>query len=84
MPVRMVHPLHGILHAVGSEVEWNLKNGWKVEEEAALLQAKPEAEPIPEVEWKEESIEELRVKWQENHGKKPHHKKSIATLRAEL
>jgi len=31
MPVRMSHPEHGITYAVGSEVDWNRKHGWKVE-----------------------------------------------------
>ena len=31
-----------------------------------------------------ESIDEVRAKWQQKHGTKPHHKKSIETLRSEL
>jgi len=34
----MVHPEHGVLHAVGSEVKWNLENGWKIEEKDAGYQ----------------------------------------------
>lgn len=60
----------------------NYVDGW--EAKAALLKPKPEAEPLPTAEWKEESIEELRVKWQEKHGKKPHHLKSRKTLLSEI
>lgn len=31
MPTRMSHPEHGVVHAVGAEVEWNKKHGWKVD-----------------------------------------------------
>lgn len=32
MLVRMTHPLHGVTHAFGAEIDWNKKHGWKVEE----------------------------------------------------
>lgn len=90
----MYSPIGGWQDTPPGDIESMKKLGWVCEGEpgyvdgwaakAALLKPKPEAAPLPASEWQEESIEELRVKWQEKHGRKPHHKKSIATLRAEL
>ena len=41
MAIRMTHPKHGVTYAVGAEVQWNEKNGWKVEPKVR----KPEPEP---------------------------------------
>ena len=41
MAIRMVHPNHGTTFAVGAEVAWNEKYGWKVEEATV-------AEPVVE------------------------------------
>ena len=71
MPVRMSHPAHGVLHAVGSEVEWNMKNGWKVDEENQDCAG-------------DATLDDLRARWLAKFGEKPHHKKSAKTLLSEL
>ena len=71
MPIRMTHLVHGVLHAVGNEVEWNLKNGWKVDEEAP-----PPSDTT--------DLEKLRELWEAKFGSKPHHKKTARTLQDEL
>ena len=35
----MIHPVHGVTIAVGGEIAWNEKHGWKVD---------PPKEPVPE------------------------------------
>ena len=90
----MFSPVGGWQDVPKFEVEDLMKKGWLVEGQegyvphrAALLKPKPEAPPVAEVPWEapeELSLEELRVKWQEKHGKKPHHKKTAKTLLAEI
>ena len=36
MATRMVHPNHGTTFAVGAEIAWNEKHGWKVEAEPVV------------------------------------------------
>jgi hypothetical protein len=42
----MVHPVHGVMHSVGTEIAGNLKNGWKIEELQIVQEAllKPNSE----------------------------------------
>ncbi len=47
MSIRMTHPDHGTTHAVGAEVEWNLKNGWKIEPKTPKKVEPLEDEPEP-------------------------------------
>lgn len=73
----MIHPRHGVTHAVGSEIEWNMKNGWVIEEEPITKK------PLPPVDTTQD-LEQLRTKWQAKFGSKPHHKKTAKTLQNEL
>ena len=49
MATRMVHPNHGTTFAVGAEISWNEKNGWKIEAEPVV--EPPVLEKIPVIEW---------------------------------
>ena len=87
MIIRMRHPIHGTKVAIAEEeAVADEANGWERIEVAALLKPLPDSEPmevpvfIPDV----EDIDSLRKQWAEKHGKPPHHKKGIATLKAEL
>ena len=86
------HPKHGSKVAC-SEIEaaTDEKNGWARRQVAALLQSSIAPDEIPTIgnalirtEPDADEMESLRMRWQEKHGSKPHHKKSAATLRAEL
>ena len=66
---RMVHPDHGVTDAVGSEIEWNIKHGWKVEEAA----------PVAKVAQKS-----LAERYAEKFGKPPHHRMRQETIEAAL
>ena len=48
MVTRMTHPEHGTTFAVGAEVEWNKKYGWKIDEEPKVEPPKVIA-PTPPV-----------------------------------
>lgn len=48
MATRMVHPDHGVTHAVGAEVEWNQRHGWRVEEKRPKEVATQVATPVEE------------------------------------
>lgn len=87
----MYSPIGGWQDTPPGEIADMKKKGWFLDGEegfvspkAKLLQPKPDAGPLPVAEWKEESLEELRSRWQEKHGKKPHHLKSRKTLLAEI
>lgn len=84
------HPKHGSKVAC-SEIEaaTDEKNGWARRKVAALLQSS--AAPVNasvnaliRTEPDADEMESLRMRWQAKFGTKPHHKKSAATLRAEL
>jgi hypothetical protein len=88
------HPKHGSKVAC-SEIEaaTDEKNGWARRKVAALLQPAQEPAPVDipvignaliRTEPDADELASLRMRWQEKHGSKPHHKKSAATLRAEL
>ena len=47
MAIRMSHPKHGVTHAVGAEVAWNIANGWKVD---------PEVKPAPVEEASQQNV----------------------------
>lgn len=82
------HPKHGSKVAcMEDEAKADEKNGWVRRKVAALLQAAPEPAPVNALirtEPDAAELESLRLRWQEKFGAKPHHKKSAATLRAEL
>lgn len=78
MAVRMVHPLHGVTHAVGSEVDWNKANGWRVDEN-------PVAVAVPEEKAAVEIIEQSPAeKYEAKFGKPPHHRMKPETIEAAL
>ena len=82
MVTRMVHPNHGTTFAVGSEIEWNIANGWKVEDE--------KAEPVGEFPGgavddpvEPESLRQeltLEQRYIEKFGKPPHHRMKKETV----
>jgi len=84
------HPKHGSKVAC-SEIEaaTDEKNGWARRKVAALLQSSQEpvnaaVNALIRTEPDADELESLRMRWQAKFGTKPHHKKSAATLRAEL
>ena len=80
------HPKHGSKVAC-SEIEaaTDEKNGWARRQVAALLQSsQAPVNALIRTEPDADELASLRMRWQEKHGSKPHHKKSAATLRAEL
>lgn len=82
MPViYLCHPIHGNKVAF-NDLEANLdcENGWMRYNLGTLLTPN-EAAPIQEY---VETLDELRMKWEEKYGKKPHHKKTAEILRKEL
>jgi len=82
------HPKHGSKVACAeTEAAADEKNGWVRRQVAALLQSAPETinQVLPRNALSVDAeMESLRQQWQAKHGAKPHHKKSAATLRAEL
>jgi hypothetical protein len=90
--IYLEHPRHGQKVAcTESEAKYDEEHGWKRLNVAALLRKAPVeaevAEPVnalvktaPD----EDELVMLRVRSQQKFGTKPHHKKSAATLRAEL
>lgn len=85
MIIRMRHPIHGTKVAIAEEeAAADEKNGWERFEIAALLKPSSDAPPLPTEVFVPDEIEDLRTQWEAKHGKKPHHKKSIQTLKAEL
>lgn len=93
--IYLEHPKHGSKVACAeAEALADEKNGWVRRKVAALLQAAPVAPVAPVAENSPpvgnalapavDDLAELRQRWQEKFGSKPHHKKSAATLRAEL
>jgi hypothetical protein len=88
------HPKHGSKVACAeSEALADEKNGWVRRKLAALLQAAPEAARETEnppanalirTEPDADELVSLRIRYEAKTGTKPHHRKSAATLRAEL
>lgn len=87
------HPKHGSKVACAeAEAVADEKNGWVRRKVAALLQPAPVApDEIPTIgnalirtEPDADELAALRVRYEAKFGSKPHHKKSAATLRAEL
>jgi len=84
------HPKHGSKVAC-SEIEaaTDEKNGWARRKVAALLQSSQEpvnaaVNALIRTEPDADEMADLRHRWHDRFGTKPHHKKSAATLRAEL
>ncbi len=92
MPTRMTHPLHGVIHAVGAEVEWNKQNGWSVDP------GRPAAAPVPlpsepesadngqeslTAQQIQDELDSARSAWREKWGREPDQRKSAKTLRRE-
>ena len=79
MAVRMTHPRHGVTHAVGAEVAWNISNGWSVEPEQtagqeSTITAESEAPAAPS----------LSERYQAKFGKPPHHRMRPETIERAL
>ena len=87
MIIYMKHPIHGRKVAIAEEeAVADEKNGWLRYEVPALFLPPSTDKPIetinPELEMSE--LDSLREQWRAKHGKAPHYKKGIDTLRAEL
>lgn len=83
--IYLKHPKHGKKVAISEmEAVADEENGWERYQVAALLQPSSDSPHLPVVVFEEETIDDLRRQWEEKHGKKPHHRKSIETLRAEV
>lgn len=82
MPViYLSHQTHGTKVAIcEDEALHDEKCGW-VRYNVGTLLTPIEAAPVVEY---VEDVQELRDLWEQKYGKKPHHKKSIETLRKEL
>jgi hypothetical protein len=84
--IYLEHPKHGEKVAC-SEIEAAIdeKNGWARRKVAALLQSSQA--PVNELIRTEPDADELaslRMRYEAKFGAQPHHRKSAATLRAEL
>lgn len=83
------HPKHGSKVAcMEDEAKADEEKGWVRRKVAALLQpAAPAAAHVNTLirtDADADELESLRLRWTAKFGSKPHHKKSAATLRAEL
>lgn len=79
--IYMRHHVHGNKVAIcENEAVADEKNGW-VRYNLGTLLTPIEAAPVVEY---VENVQELRDLWEQKFGKKPHHKKSIETIRKEL
>lgn len=82
------HPKHGSKVAcMEDEAKADEKNGWVRRQVAALLQSSQAPAPVNALIRTEPDADELaslRLRYEAKFGAKPHHKKSAATLRAEL
>jgi len=79
MPIFMTHPEHGATHVGSGEVAEHEKNGWKQDTYDNWM--------APKRIVKKTDLEEyldLRAKYEQKFGEKPHHKKSAESLRKEL
>lgn len=81
MPVRMSHPLHGVTHAVGSEVEWNIANGWKIDPANGNGKS---VEPVTVAKIVLTQAEQFAEQYKAKFGKYPHWKMKQATIEAAL
>jgi hypothetical protein len=87
--IYLEHPKHGEKVAC-SEIEAAIdeKNGWARRKAAALLQSSqaPQApvNALIRTEPDADELASLRMRYEAKFGAQPHHRKSAATLRAEL
>ena len=94
MPIFMTHPEHGATHVGSGEVAEHEKNGWKqdtydnwmapkrIVKRPGFTKISPNDLDQSGKELAE--ITDLRAKYEQKFGEKPHHKKSAKTLRKEL
>jgi len=85
MVIYMKHELHGAKVACSeAEALADEKNGWTRYEVASLLRPSSDTHIAPVQPPASDELTELRGKYEAKFGAKPHHKKSVATLKAEL
>lgn len=78
MVIYLIHPRHGNKVACSeAEAKYDETKGWK---RSGVKVAPPEPVKVVEV----ENVALIHQRYQEKFGKKPHHKKSLATIKAEL
>lgn len=81
MVIYLKHELHGTKVACSeAEAVYDESKGWKRYELPSLLRPAPDAAPVIAM----PDIEMLRAQYAAKFGAKPHHKKSVDTLRREL
>lgn len=81
--IYLQHERHGTKVACSElEAKADEEKGWKRYGVAVVSAAPPVAEPEKVETWGERSA--LVEQYKDRFGKKPHHKKSVETLRAEL
>lgn len=79
------HPKHGSKVAcMEDEAKADEAKGWVRRKVAALLQPAAPVNTLIRTDADADELESLRLRWTAKFGSKPHHKKSAATLRAEL
>ena len=77
MVIYLYHEKHGTKVACSEqEAQLDCGNGWK--------RGMPPVEEVPIVNVLADNADELREKWEEKFGKKPHHLKSAKKLQAEI
>lgn len=85
MVIYLKHDTHGTKVACSeAEAVYDESKGWKRYELASLLRASSDAAPTVTPAIAQPDIEMLRAQYAAKFGAKPHHKKSVDTLRREL
>lgn len=83
--IYMEHPKHGTKVAcMEDEAKADEAHGWVRMSVAALLKPAPAPTPAAVQPEPENGLIALREAYEARFGRKPHHKKTAATLRAEL
>lgn len=83
--IYMEHPKHGTKVAcMEDEARADEAQGWVRKPVAALLRPAEAANSLIRTDAAPDELESLRMRWETKFGRKPHHKKTAATLRAEL
>jgi hypothetical protein len=78
--IYLTHPYHGAKHALSDiEAAADEKQGWQRGEQTKAVICEVPSAPVIDTQ-----RDDLARQWETKFGKKPHHKKSAATLRKEL
>lgn len=78
--IYQIHPQHGYHMAVTkTEADSNEKAGWKTVTEAEFYDRKPKLSSEVSAE-----VDDLEARYEQKHGKKPHHRMKRETIEAAL